>query len=167
MATNPVAVLMDEERKIDSQIHQLSEQRDAIRNAREVISHASGFQIHQGGSTTKTAPAKRTKRGGKRTKKARGPQQLTLRGVKNPKPRSLNGRGQTTMSMARTVIDNADKELQAEEVRKAIVDTFGKTPAESLTQMLYKRARAGSSFYRTVDGKYGLLEWRRKQQKAA
>lgn len=53
----------------------------------------------------------------------------------------------------------------AGEIHNKIHETFGVTPASSLTQMLYKRSRSGTGFSRTKDGKYGLQEV--KQKKAA
>jgi hypothetical protein len=63
------------------------------------------------------------------------------------------------MEMARQVFSD-QKERTSEEVREAIRAKFQLEPAESLTQMLYKRSRSKSQFYRTKDGKYGLLAWR-------
>jgi hypothetical protein len=103
-------------------------------------------------------------RRGQTIKRVRPSGQLPLRGVR----KGIRKASGTTMDMARQILSTSNKEMTAEEIRQAIVTTFGIQPASSMTQMLYKRSRAGSSFYKLDGGRYGLLEWRTtKQQQAA
>jgi hypothetical protein len=63
--------------------------------------------------------------------------------------------------MARTVLRNLNgPERTPTELRELIKSTYGVEPAKTLDQMLYKRATAGNTFYKTADGKFGLLEFR-------
>jgi hypothetical protein len=74
------------------------------------------------------------------------------------KPRT----GQSTMEMARQVLRNHGGSLSAGEIHNKIHEMFGITPASSLTQMLYKRSRSGTGFFRSKDGKYGIQEVKQK-----
>lgn len=172
-ATNPVQVLRNEEQKIDKQILDLQEKKEALANARTVFeTKSSGFGLYRNQSraaypkktTKKSTPKKASPK--KRMKKASGPQQLTIKGVKNAKPRAITT-SLSTMDMARTVLQNGGREMTPGEIHQGITETFGKTPAATLTQMLYKRSRANSSFYRGAKGYYGLLVWKQAGQKAA
>jgi hypothetical protein len=78
--------------------------------------------------------------------------QMPIPGVAQRKPQGL-----TTMEMVRELLVKHGQPMSSGELHKAIVDSYGKVPASSLSQMLYKRARAGSTFYRTSEGKYGLM----------
>jgi hypothetical protein len=62
------------------------------------------------------------------------------------------------MDMVRAVLRKSNSEMFPNDIHTAIVNQFGQTPRPSLTQMLYKRSRAGNGFYRTDDGKYGVLK---------
>ena len=50
---------------------------------------------------------------------------------------------------------------------EAIRQEFGVRPAHTLPQMLYIRARAKKRFYRTGDGKFGVIAAKRHGKKAA
>jgi hypothetical protein len=47
-----------------------------------------------------------------------------------------------------------------DEVRALIKKTYGIGPAKTLDQMLYKRASKGTMFYKTAEGRFGLLALR-------
>lgn len=173
-ATNPVQVLRIEEQKIDQQIQDLTEKREALRTARGVFeTKRDGFGLYSNARSTKKVVKAATKKSApkkaapkKRKKAQKNPQQMTLRGVKNAQPRPITT-GLSTMDMARQVLQNSNRELTPGEIHQGIADTFGKTPAATLTQMLYKRSRANSSFYRGEQGRYGLIAWKQGGQKAA
>jgi hypothetical protein len=66
-----------------------------------------------------------------------------------------------TLGMARMVLRNLNgEEKTPDQLRALIKDTYGIDPAKSLDQMLYKRASKGKTFYKTEDGRFGLLELR-------
>jgi hypothetical protein len=156
-STNVLQMLRREEHQIQQQISTLQGQKEAVKKARHVLQGTplrGGFKLFK----NPVATSKKTKKT-KSTKKKGSPKQMTFRGVNRPRPLNMD-MGMSTMDMARTVLDNAKKELTAPEIHKGIAETFGKSPAASLTQMLYKRAKAGSSFYRGAKGTYGLLTWR-------
>ena len=66
-----------------------------------------------------------------------------------------------TLDMARTVLRNAGTEKSPDDLKVMIRTTYGIDPAKTLDQMLYKRASAGREFYKTEDGRFGLLELRK------
>ena len=68
----------------------------------------------------------------------------------------------STLDMAQSVIEEHG-EMKAEDIMEAIRQEFGIKPAHTLPQMLYIRARAKKRFYRSPEGKFGLIESRRKQ----
>ena len=63
-----------------------------------------------------------------------------------------------TIDMARTVIRNAGRPLKAPQIEEAIKRTYGVTPAKTLYQMLYKRAKRGERFFRNESGEFGLTD---------
>ncbi len=63
-----------------------------------------------------------------------------------------------TMNMAKTVIRNAGRPLTFQGIEESIKKTYGVTPAKTLYQMLYKRAKAGDKLYRNQNGEFGLVE---------
>ncbi len=71
----------------------------------------------------------------------------------------------STLDMAQRVIEK-DGPMKAEAIMEAIRQEFGIKPAHTLAQMLYVRARAKKRFYRSADGKFGLLEAGRKKRVA-
>jgi hypothetical protein len=63
--------------------------------------------------------------------------------------------------MARTVLFNPQgKRRPPDEIRALIRTTYGVDPAKTLDQMLYKRAGKGTTFYKTADDRFGLLEFK-------
>jgi hypothetical protein len=147
MATNVVQVLEQHNQVIESQIADLVDQKDAINKVIEGFrTTSSGFGVHTGGKL--------------------GVYKMTT--SVSPKGRKS---AMSSMDMARQVLNNnggkKGAEMSAKEIIAHVKDTFGVEPATSLTQMLYKRSRAKSSFYRTKAGKYGLLDWTTSTKKAA
>jgi hypothetical protein len=63
----------------------------------------------------------------------------------------------STLDMAQRVLEQRG-ELKAEEIMEAIRQEFGIKPAHTLPQMLYIRARARKRFYRSPEGRFGILE---------
>lgn len=63
----------------------------------------------------------------------------------------------STLDMAQRVLEKRG-EMKAEDVMEAIRQDFGVKPAHTLPQMLYIRARSKKRFYRTSDGRFGLIE---------
>jgi dTDP-4-amino-4,6-dideoxygalactose transaminase len=82
-----------------------------------------------------------------------------------PKPAKQNAPS-STLDMAQQVLEKHG-EMKAEELMEAIRQEFGVRPAHTLPQMLYIRARAKKRFYRTADGKFGVISARRHGKKAA
>jgi hypothetical protein len=72
----------------------------------------------------------------------------------------------STLDMAQEVLERLG-EMKAEELLEAIRQEFGVRPAHTLPQMLYIRARAKKRFYRTADGKFGVIAAKRHGKKAA
>lgn len=72
----------------------------------------------------------------------------------------------STLDMAQQVLEKHG-EMKAEELMEAIRQEFGVRPAHTLPQMLYIRARARKRFYRTAEGKFGVISGRRHGKKAA
>ena len=54
----------------------------------------------------------------------------------------------------------SSEEKTPDEVRALIKKTYGIEPAKTLDQMLYKRASKGTMFYKTAEGRFGLLALR-------
>jgi len=66
-----------------------------------------------------------------------------------------------SLEMARIVLLNLDgEEKTPDEIRALIRKTYGIAPAKTLDQMLYKRSSKGITFYKTADGRFGLLSLR-------
>jgi hypothetical protein len=63
----------------------------------------------------------------------------------------------STLDMAGQVIKKRGP-MKAEEIMEAIREEFGIKPAHTLPQMLYIRSRAKKRFYRSAEGKFGLIE---------
>jgi len=63
----------------------------------------------------------------------------------------------STLDMAQRVLERQG-EMKAEDIMEAIRQEFGVKPAHTLPQMLYIRARSKKRFYRTADGRFGLIE---------
>lgn|GEM_PF-6176509 len=68
----------------------------------------------------------------------------------------------STMEMARQVLKSRGTDMTPSEIGAAIEKKWGVAPSKSLGQMLYKRARARSSFVKHGN-KYGLLQLDRKK----
>lgn len=68
----------------------------------------------------------------------------------------------STLDMAQRVLEKQG-EMKAEDIMEAIRQEFGVKPAHTLPQMLYIRARAKKRFYRTANGKFGLLDTKRRK----
>ncbi len=103
---------------------------------------ASGFGVHRSapqGATKKKASTKKTTTS---TKRKRQPSQSTSTST-------------STMDMIRTVLENKGEPLGAQEIREAVKETFGVEPSKSYAQMLYKRAKAGTGFFKS-GRKYGV-----------
>jgi hypothetical protein len=151
MATpNVVTVLEQEKNNLEGRIERI----DKILLDYKTTRH--GFGLHQGGTIihydmkvpTKTKQVKKTK-------------------TKGPKP---GKKTYSTMEMVRQVLDKEGKkgkELSFRDIQEAVRKHFKTDPASTLGQMLYKRSRNKSGFYRTANGKYGLTSWTSKTQKAA
>ncbi len=82
-----------------------------------------------------------------------------------PAPTTQDAPG-STLDMAQQVLEKHG-EMKAEELMEAIRQEFGVRPAHTLPQMLYIRARAKKRFYRTPEGKFGVISGRRHGKKAA
>ena len=66
-----------------------------------------------------------------------------------------------SLEMARTVLFNLHgEEKTPDEIRALIRTPYGIDPAKTLDQMLYKWVGEGKTFYKTADGRFGLLEFR-------
>ena len=66
-----------------------------------------------------------------------------------------------SLEMARVVLLNLNgEEKTPDEIRALIKKTYGIEPAKTLDQMLYKRASKGTLFYKTAEGRFGLLALR-------
>jgi HB1, ASXL, restriction endonuclease HTH domain len=92
-------------------------------------------------------------------------------GGKSPKVLHMPAPGKktapsSTLDMAEQVLDKHG-EMKAEELMEAIREEFGVRPAHTLPQMLYIRARAKKRFYRTNDGKFGVIGAARRHSKKA
>jgi len=72
----------------------------------------------------------------------------------------------STLDMAQKVLEKHG-EMKAEDIMEAIRHEFGVKPAHTLPQMLYIRARSKKRFYRNAEGRFGLTEKRRKNDKHA
>jgi len=68
----------------------------------------------------------------------------------------------STLDMAQRVLEKHG-EMKAEDIMEAIRQEFGVKPAHTLPQMLYIRARAKKRFFRNSNGKFGLLENKRRK----
>lgn len=78
-------------------------------------------------------------------------------------PYPQRGNQPNTLEMVKTVLKNAKgEEKTPDELRHLIRNTFGVDPAKSLDQMLYKRSAKGTVFYKTPNGRFGLLELKEK-----
>ena len=87
------------------------------------------------------------------------PQTVTLTALTEGKD-SPNARP-NSLEMARVVLLNLDgEEKTPDEIRALIKKTYGIGPAKTLDQMLYKRASKGTMFYKTAEGRFGLLALR-------
>jgi hypothetical protein len=67
-----------------------------------------------------------------------------------------SGNPMSSLDMAEQVISKHG-EMKAEEIMEAIREEFGVKPAHTLPQMLYIRARSKKRFYRTSQGKFGVV----------
>jgi hypothetical protein len=72
----------------------------------------------------------------------------------------------STLDMAQSVIEKHGP-MKAEQIMDAIRQDFGIKPAHTLPQMLYIRSRAKKRFYRGSDGRFGLIENKKKAVKRA
>lgn len=72
----------------------------------------------------------------------------------------------STLDMAQRVIEKHGP-MKAEQIMEAIREEFGIKPAHTLPQMLYIRSRAKKRFYRSADGKFGLIEKKKSVKRAA
>lgn len=57
--------------------------------------------------------------------------------------------------------------LSKEEIREGVKQLYGVELPASWEQMLYRRVRKGKTFYKTEDGKFGLLEHRARVETVA
>ena len=82
-------------------------------------------------------------------------------------PASANDRPDlSTLDMAKSII-RKHGEMKAEQIMETIRQEFGVKPAHTLPQMLYLRARSKKNFYRTPEGRFGILESKKKQGRKA
>ena len=72
----------------------------------------------------------------------------------------------STLDMAQRVIEKHGP-MKAEQIMEAIRDEFGIKPAHTLPQMLYIRSRAKKRFYRSAEGKFGVIEKKKPVKRAA
>jgi hypothetical protein len=72
----------------------------------------------------------------------------------------------STLDMAQRVIAKRGP-MKAEEIMEAIREEFGIKPAHTLPQMLYIRSRAKKRFYRTSEGRFGLIDKKKPSKRAA
>lgn len=72
----------------------------------------------------------------------------------------------STLDMAGEVIKKRGP-MKAEQIIEAIREEFGIKPAHTLPQMLYIRSRARKRFYRSPEGKFGLIEKKKPAKRAA
>lgn len=72
----------------------------------------------------------------------------------------------STLDMAQQVIEKHGP-MKPEEIMDAIRQQFGVKPAHTLPQMLYIRSRDKKRFYRSSDGKFGLIERKKPAKRAA
>jgi len=69
----------------------------------------------------------------------------------------------STLDMAQRVIEKHG-EMKAEDIMESIRQDFGVKPAHTLPQMLYIRARAKKRFYRSSNGRFGMLESKQRRK---
>jgi hypothetical protein len=69
----------------------------------------------------------------------------------------------STLDMAQRIIEKHG-EMKAEDIMEAIRQEFGIKPAHTLPQMLYIRARAKKRFYRTNEGRFGVVTSGKRKQ---
>jgi hypothetical protein len=72
----------------------------------------------------------------------------------------------STLDMAERVIQKRGP-MKAEQIMEAIREEFGIKPAHTLPQMLYIRSRAKKRFYRSAEGKFGIIEKKKSPRRAA
>ncbi len=72
----------------------------------------------------------------------------------------------STLDMAQRVIEKHGP-MKAEQIMEAIREEFGIKPAHTLPQMLYIRSRAKKRFYRSPEGKFGLIEKKKPVKRVA
>jgi hypothetical protein len=72
----------------------------------------------------------------------------------------------STLDMAERVIQKRGP-MKAEQIMEAIREEFGIKPAHTLPQMLYIRSRAKKRFYRSAEGKFGIVEKKKPPKRAA
>ncbi len=72
----------------------------------------------------------------------------------------------STLDMAQQVIEKHG-EMKADRIMELIREEFGVRPAHTLPQMLYIRSRAKKRFYRTPEGKFGIIHSSSKRKRAA
>jgi hypothetical protein len=72
----------------------------------------------------------------------------------------------STLDMAQRVIGKRGP-MKAEQIMEAIREEFGIKPAHTLPQMLYIRSRAKKRFYRSAEGKFGIIEKKKPVKRAA
>ena len=77
-------------------------------------------------------------------------------------PRLAMAEPLSTLDMAQRVLEKHG-EMKAEDIMEAIRQEFGIKPAHTLPQMLYIRARAKKRFYRKANGRFGLVEGKRRK----
>jgi hypothetical protein len=91
--------------------------------------------------------------------KVYSPQAVTLTAITEGK--ASPGAQPNSLEMARIVLFNVNgEEKTPDEIRALIRTTHGIDPAKTLDQMLYKRASKGTMFYKTAEGRFGLLALR-------
>ena len=54
----------------------------------------------------------------------------------------------------------SSEEKTPDKVRALIKKNYGIEPAKTLDKMLYKRVAKGKTFYKTADGRFGLIEFK-------
>ena len=133
-------LLMAVERgKLDEQIQALTERRDSIDELLGTYQVTEGLLFEEEAEPQKRKPSR--KKTAKRT----------------PVTRDKEGALDKIRAL---MINSKGRQLSKEEIWGGVKQMYGVELPPSWEQMLYRRVRKGKTFYKTDDGKFGLLEQR-------
>jgi hypothetical protein len=64
----------------------------------------------------------------------------------------------------REILKKNGAPMKVSEIAGQMQQEYGITPAKTLYQIIYYKAKARHTFYKAGQSKFGLLEWRAKQK---